>query len=149
MKILLGVDDSPHSRAALDYVKQAKWPAGTQAVVVSVARPAVGAYTEVYAPGGALNDSMLEEQVRYHQELASKAEQELQGSGLETEARVLSGDPREVLVEAARAVRADLVVVGSHGRSGLAKLLMGSVAAHVVAHAPCNVMVVKLAAEAK
>ena len=36
-----------------------------------------------------------------------------------------------------------------HGRSGLAKLLMGSVAAHVVAHAPCNVMVVKLAAEAK
>ena len=38
---------------------------------------------------------------------------------------------------------ADLVVVGSHGRTGLGKLLMGSVASHVVSHAPCTVMVVK------
>jgi hypothetical protein len=45
----------------------------------------------------------------------------------------------------ARAERSDLVVVGSHGRSGLSRLLIGSVASHVVIHAPCSVLVVKTA----
>jgi nucleotide-binding universal stress UspA family protein len=53
------------------------------------------------------------------------------------------GDPREGIVHAAETERADLVVVGSHGRTGLQKLLIGSVAAHVVTHAPCSVVVVK------
>jgi nucleotide-binding universal stress UspA family protein len=56
---------------------------------------------------------------------------------------VLQGDPREMLIEEARSERADLVVVGSHGRTGLDRLLMGSVASHVVTHAPCSVLVVK------
>jgi len=57
------------------------------------------------------------------------------------------GDPREALVLAAESDQADLVVVGSHGRSGLTKLLLGSVASHVVTHAPCNVLVVKMRAK--
>jgi nucleotide-binding universal stress UspA family protein len=79
------------------------------------------------------------------QDLVSNAERTLQGAGLSTQAMVLDGDPREALVEAAKSERADLLVVGSHGRTGLAKLLMGSVASHVVAHAPCTVTVVKRA----
>jgi nucleotide-binding universal stress UspA family protein len=54
------------------------------------------------------------------------------------------GDPREAIVEAARKTGADLVVVGSHGRTGIGKLVLGSVASHVVTHAPCSVLVVKL-----
>ncbi len=57
---------------------------------------------------------------------------------------MLQGDPREALVETARLEEADLLVVGSHGHTGLAKVVMGSVAAHVVGHAPCSVLVVKL-----
>jgi nucleotide-binding universal stress UspA family protein len=53
------------------------------------------------------------------------------------------GDPRSVLIEAARREKSDLLVIGSHGRSGMAKLLLGSVASHVVGHAPCSVLVVK------
>jgi len=49
-----------------------------------------------------------------------------------------------VLVDVARREGIDLLVVGSHGRTGLGKLLMGSVAAHVVGHAGCNVLVVRL-----
>ena len=79
-----------------------------------------------------------------HQELATGAENTLLGVGLTTEAKVLQGDARTALVDAAHTERADLVVVGSHGRTGLAKLFMGSVASHVVTHAPCSVMVVKL-----
>jgi nucleotide-binding universal stress UspA family protein len=56
---------------------------------------------------------------------------------------MVPSDPRDALVDTAKDLGADLVVVGSHGRSGLKKLLLGSVATHVVTHAHCNVLVVK------
>jgi nucleotide-binding universal stress UspA family protein len=49
-----------------------------------------------------------------------------------------------VLEETVAVEHADLLVVGSHGRTGIKKLLLGSVASHVVAHAPCPVLVVKM-----
>ncbi|MBI1797477.1 MAG: universal stress protein [Candidatus Eisenbacteria bacterium] len=144
MKILLGVDDSPHARAAVEYVRTMQWPKPTRVTVLSVVRPLVTAYVEAYAPLPHTIDEAEAEQMSWHQETASDAERVLRGAGFETEAKVLRGDPRDVLVEMAKAERADLVVVGSHGRTGMAKLLLGSVASHVVTHAPCNVMVVKL-----
>jgi nucleotide-binding universal stress UspA family protein len=146
MKLILGIDDSPHSRAALEWVRKAAWPAGTRALVVSVVRPLVSAYTEAYAPATPALDEAWNEQLRFHGEITAVAERELRSAGLDTSAKVVQGDPRTALVEAARDEHADLVVVGSHGRTGLAKLIMGSVAAYVVAHAPCSVLVVKLPA---
>jgi nucleotide-binding universal stress UspA family protein len=144
MKILIGADDSPHARAAIDYVKRARWPEGTEVFVVSVARPSVAVYTEVYAPGPAFADRVMEEQVRFCEEIANSAKSELAAAGFKVDTRILQGDPREALIDAAKAVGADLLVVGSHGRSGIARLVLGSVASHVVSHAPCNVLVVKL-----
>jgi len=144
MKIVIGVDDSPHSRAAIDYLKRMRWPAGTEVAVLSVAKPAIIAHTLVDAGGIGYMKAYEEEQVQEHQELAARVEREMQDVGFKTTARVLTGDPREAIVEAARAEKADLVVLGSHGRTGFDKLLMGSVASHVVTHAPCSVLVVKL-----
>ena len=143
MRILIGVDDSAHSNSAVEYVKQAKWPEGTKMFVLSAVRAPVMVNAEVYAPGPYVSDQAFEEAIQYGQELTARVEQELRTAGFETEARVVQGDPRVVIVDTARAVGADLVVVGSHGRSGLAKLVLGSVASHVVSHAPCNVLVVK------
>lgn len=64
--------------------------------------------------------------------------------GVEVEQRIVEGDPGDVLV--AQSQDADLVVVGSHGRSGLKAALLGSVSRHVVSHAACPVVVVKAAA---
>ncbi|BDG09576.1 hypothetical protein AMPC_26890 [Anaeromyxobacter paludicola] len=69
-------------------------------------------------------------------------------AGLEADALLLPGFPDEALVEAARAQDADLLVVGTHGRRGPARLLLGSVAARVVATAPCPVLVVRPAGPA-
>lgn len=66
--------------------------------------------------------------------------------GLEAEAVLLTGFPDEAIVEAARRLEADLVVVGTHGRRGAAHFLLGSVAARVVATAPCPVLVARPAA---
>jgi nucleotide-binding universal stress UspA family protein len=143
MKILIGIDDSSCSRAALEFIRKSPWATKAQVIVVSAVRPAVMAYSEMYVPPAEAVEELLEEQKLVHQELVSQAEKDLRRSGLATEARVLVGDPREAIIETAKAEEVDLVVVGSHGRSGLPKLLMGSVASHIVTHAPCSVLVVK------
>lgn len=144
MKVLIGVDDSRHARAALDYVKAAPWPRGTTVHLVSVARPALAAATEIYAPAPEYMEKVQEEQIKLSHDVVNKAKEHLAGSDFAVETHVLTGDPREGLLDTARGVGADMIVVGSHGRAGLSKLLMGSVASHIVTHAHCNVLVVKL-----
>ncbi len=62
---------------------------------------------------------------------------------VEYEHRLLLGDPAEMIVQLAEQEKADLIVMGTHGRSGLSRLLMGSVAEAVVRQAPCPVLTVK------
>lgn len=55
-----------------------------------------------------------------------------------------TGDPAEQIVLAAIEREADLIVVGSHGRAGLARLVIGSVARSVLVHAPCSVLIARV-----
>jgi nucleotide-binding universal stress UspA family protein len=63
--------------------------------------------------------------------------------GVRARAVVLEGLPFEQIAREARRCRADLIVIGTHGRTGLARLLLGSVASRVLAHAPCPVLTVR------
>jgi universal stress protein A len=56
---------------------------------------------------------------------------------------VLMGIPADVIVRTARTRRADLIVMGTHGRSGFSRFLLGSVASRVVATSPCPVLTVR------
>jgi len=143
VKIVLGVDDSAGSDRAVEWLIDAHWPADTHVVVASAARPLVGAYVDVVVPSAAWSHDVQEEQGRFHAEVAARAAGRLRDAGLAVDACAPLGDPREVLCDVAREQHADLVVVGSHGRTGLKRLVLGSVASHVVAHAPCTVVVVK------
>jgi nucleotide-binding universal stress UspA family protein len=143
VKIVLGVDDSPCSQRAIEWLAGVPWPQGTRVTVVSAARPLVGAYVDVVVPASAWSQDVQEEQLRFHAEVAGRAADKLSAAGLATDEAAPLGDPREVLCELARTLRADLVVVGSHGRTGVSRLVLGSVASHVVTHAPCTVVVVK------
>jgi nucleotide-binding universal stress UspA family protein len=64
-------------------------------------------------------------------------------AGVRAKALLLEGVAAQGIGRAARSHRADLVVIGTHGRTGLAKLFLGSVAAHVLASAPCPVLTVR------
>lgn len=64
-------------------------------------------------------------------------------AGVRAEVRVAEGHPSEEILRAAAEWSADLVVMGTHGRSGLAHLLLGSVAERVIRHASCPVLVVR------
>jgi nucleotide-binding universal stress UspA family protein len=63
---------------------------------------------------------------------------------IRTDHILLEGDPASEIVNFARESSSDLIVMGTHGRSGLERLLMGSVAEKVMREAPCSVLVVKL-----
>ncbi len=141
MNVLIGIDDSTFSRAAIEHVKTMAWPAGTKFHVISASAPVFVGPGEAAAPGAIAE--IIEQQERFHRDLADKAAASLKAAGFQAIARMVPADPRGALVDAAKSLPADLVVVGSHGRSGLTKLLLGSVATHVVTHAPCSVLVVK------
>jgi nucleotide-binding universal stress UspA family protein len=148
MRILIGVDDSPHAQAAVEHVKRMTWPEGSSVLVLAAVQPMVGAYLEAYVPAPDYALQIEEDQMQHARELVERGERELRSAGLTVEARAVRGDPREALIDTARNERSDLIVVGSRGRSGLSKLLIGSVASHIVTHAPCNVLVVKTRAGA-
>ncbi len=89
----------------------------------------------------------LEDSVRHDAE--AQAEALRAGAGklhLSIETRILSGLPFPTICEVAARERADLIVIGSHGRTGLARAMLGSVAERVVRHASCPVLVVRAAA---
>ena len=64
-------------------------------------------------------------------------------AGVRAKSILLEGVPHEQIARTARRQRADLVVMGTHGRTGLAKIFLGSVAGRVIAIAPCPVMTVR------
>ena len=143
MKVIIGIDDSPFSRTAVDYVRDAPWPANSRFIVLSAAPLETVAYSVMDVGAVSLVQEVQKEQVTKHREVVAHVERELRGVGLATVGRVERGDPGEVIVNAALSEGADLVIVGSHGRTGLRKLVLGSVAGHVVTRAPCSVLVVK------
>ena len=141
VKILVGVDESLFSQAALDWVKRVPWPPGTSIRVVSASPPVFVGTEEASAP--AVVAQLIQDQNRMHTEIAGRAARALEASGWTVEPVMIAGDPRSTLVEEARKIGADLLVVGSHGRSGLSRLVLGSVASYVASHAPCSVLIVK------
>ena len=141
MKVLVGVDHSACSDAAVAHVAGAAWPEATTFLVVSAAAPILIGPGEVAAAEAI--SRLMEEHEKHHKEIAELAAARLRKAGLTTEARLALGDPRTALVDVARAEHVELIVVGSHGRTGIKKLLLGSVASHVVTHAPCNVLVIR------
>ena len=141
MKVLLGIDESERSSALIRFVTETAWPKSVRFLVLSASPPIfLGAGEAV--PGDQLA-KILEQEERRHAEIAGRAAARLRKAGLAAEARTVRGRAQMVLVDAARSENADLVIVGSHGRTGLGKLFLGSVASHVVTHAPCSVLVVK------
>lgn len=68
---------------------------------------------------------------------------DLSKEGVAMETSVLFGNAADIIISACTEKKADLVVVGSHGRHGAKKFLLGSVSSKVVEHAPCDVLVVK------
>jgi nucleotide-binding universal stress UspA family protein len=69
----------------------------------------------------------------------------LHADGVSVDYEILEGSPGEAIVDEAEGLAADMVAMTTHGRTGLGKLLLGSVAAYVVGHATCPVLLTRVA----
>jgi nucleotide-binding universal stress UspA family protein len=143
MKILLAIDKSKYSEAAIEEVAKRAWPAGSTLRVLSVVEPLPVPASELWYDNRGSLDAAEREMRKNLTELTRTSAAELRRRNLKVESAVRDGHPRTTIVDEARKWRADLIVMGSHGRTGLTRLLLGSVAQYVVSHAPCSVEVVR------
>jgi len=77
------------------------------------------------------------------QAYAEKAKQRAEASGIKVQVFVREAETWQTIIDMAADKKADTIIMGSHGRTGLKRLLMGSVTEKVIGHAPCPVLVVK------
>jgi nucleotide-binding universal stress UspA family protein len=146
MKILLAIDDSKFSEACLQTVITQFQPRDAELRLVHVVVPPAVAAPPQMAQGYAPE---LEPQIKAARELVERAALKLRAAGFKVDSRVEEGDVRVRIIDSAAEWRADLIVVGSHGRTGLARFLLGSTAESVAHHAPCSVEIVRGEPEAK
>src|SRR5215216_5169245 len=143
MKILLAIDDSQNSEAAVETVAARPWPPGTTVRVLSAVENIVVPAAELWYDAGGDLEKARQELTRRAEQLTAHVAEQLAAKGLAVETAVRHGDPRSAIVDEAKEWSADLVVIGSHGRTGIRRWLLGSVAQSVVGHAPCSVEVVR------
>jgi nucleotide-binding universal stress UspA family protein len=137
-RAVLGVDDSDFSRAAESVV--AEWPifAKVAIEVTHVAQTALP-WTVALGPGVPVPPEIGADEY----EMVGSAIRRLKQAGRHAFGRMIVGDPAVGLLQTAELAQADLIVVGTHGRSGLTRAVFGSVARNVMLHAPCSVLVVR------
>ncbi len=88
-------------------------------------------------------ENIAEQEMKEAEKSAKAVKDAAQKEGISVKAFVLSGKPSDAIIQTAREKRAGLIVVGSHGRTGVERLLMGSVAERVIVLSECPVLVVK------
>ena len=128
-------------------------PAFRRALELAMANAAALWIVHVAAPPGPLSpDGFVLPRIYEEMELAirSDAQKRLRTLlsrarrlGVRARALLLKGAPHEAIVRAARGHRADMLVLGTHGRTGVARFFVGSVAARVVAASACPVLTVR------
>jgi nucleotide-binding universal stress UspA family protein len=97
--------------------------------------------TELYAEAPAAVEDLIRKAREYTAAVKKKAEEE----GVPVETFIGEAETWEAIVKAAKEQAVDMIIMGSHGRTGLRRLLMGSVTEKVIGSAPCPVLVVKSA----
>jgi nucleotide-binding universal stress UspA family protein len=143
MKVLLAIDNSEYSAEASKEVATRPWPPKTIVRVLSVVEPITPPAAELWYDAGGNLERVQQEMTKRATELIKNTAEKLEGKEFAIETAVRVGDARSEIVDEAGDWSADLIVLGSHGYSGIKRLLLGSVALSVVSHAPCSVEVVR------
>jgi nucleotide-binding universal stress UspA family protein len=148
MRVLLAVDGSACSEAAVQTVIDRFRPEGAHVKVLH----AVEWMREMplcfqYAYGPAAGEDVVKcrnDSFERARDMVERVSAQLELKGFSTSVSTPDADPRHAIVETARDWPADVIVIGSHGRKGFDRLLLGSVAESVVRHAPCSVDIVRV-----
>lgn len=137
VRIVIGVDGSPGADAAVRSVAQRSWPSDTRVYIVVVIDPVLAAailWRETYGPARDVQERA--------QALVEAVVERLREAGLAASPHILTGNPKQVLIEATERWDADCIFVGARGLRGIGRSFLGSVSTAVSSRSRCSVEVV-------
>ena len=144
MNVLLAIDGSESAALAVDLVRDLAWPADSEIVVAESVETGAGMYGGPWPVPVVIRTDRIEAEARARaSRVVGEARKRLVRPNLKVAATVLRGRPATAIVDQARKMRADLVVVGSRGQGAIESMILGSVSAEVVDQAPAPVLVAR------
>jgi len=144
VRIVIGVDGSDASAAAVQEVASRNWPARSEVRIITVTDPLEPGLMGIIPPVRDFVNESNQEDKEWLKKLLHKSYEEFKTSNLRVSTEILEGDPRRDLAKAAEEWNADCIFVGSVGfNSRLERFVLGSVSATVAARAHCSVEVVR------
>jgi nucleotide-binding universal stress UspA family protein len=145
-RVVLAMDESETAGKALDAAAVFPFPVGTGITVANVVRP-YDPYPGLVPEDlpGFRQEVKAERETRHRKatRLVDLARTRLEEAGKHVECMVCEGDATGELLTVAEEARADLIIAGARGVSAIQRLLTGSVADRLIAHAPCSVLLVR------
>ncbi|RKY21063.1 MAG: universal stress protein [Planctomycetota bacterium] len=141
--ILCPVDFSEHSRSALDQAEELARALGAQLVMLHVVAPVL--YPVAFGAAPLTTENFEERAKQAAEQELQKVVAEVSERGVPCSSLVGAGSPSQRIVELVKTNAIDLVVMATHGHTGLKHALLGSVAERVVRHCACPVLTVKVA----
>ena len=144
LRLLIGVDNSPHSNAAVEAVSRRDWPQGTGVRLLAVVDTVIAISPDPSQPSilkwiDVGNEENWDEVRQIFQPSADK----LRAAGLDAGVMIRRGNPTDELLDEAESWGADCIFLGPQGTRGIDRLLLGSVSSAVSARAHCSVEVVR------
>ena len=142
MRVLVPIDGSECSKAAVDYIKERPWNKEDTFLLVHVVEPIPVDIGIAYIPAAYTPDDGAA--FTQSEALLQVVQGDLNSAfANKIETKVIAGPAKAEIVDLAQEWKADLIVMGSHGRKGFNRLLLGSVTEDVMKSSPCSVTVVK------
>lgn len=144
MKVLIAIDEASFANAIAEFVNTHKWDEGTDFKVLSVVEPLKVGNLMAVLPGPVL-DEMLEKRKDDAARLVEDFVRTISRSVPKTkiQKQVIEGFAADEIMKEVTRERPEMLIVGSHGRHGLDRIILGSVSMFLVSHAPCSVVVIK------
>jgi nucleotide-binding universal stress UspA family protein len=140
-KIMVATDGSEPARRAVDSaIGIAKL---SEAKLYAVHVIALGFYSTTHSTDSEWEKAMKEQLVKEGKEVTDYVENAGRAKNVEVESAILEGNPAEEIIDFAERNDIDLVVMGTHGITGITRVLLGSVAENVVRHSKKAVLVVR------
>ena len=142
-KILVPTDFSEFSAKAVDYALAFAGHSPTTLILLHVVEPTIYPASDQIMPVMFYPDDLQQERVRSGRRRLAQFSMETITGRVPTRIIVGTGNPYEVIIETAKLLAADLIIIPTHGHGGLRQFLLGSTAERVVRHAPCPVLTVR------
>jgi nucleotide-binding universal stress UspA family protein len=148
MRILLAIDGSESSAVATHAVAAQFRPHNAEVQIIHAIDwehiVPISLQFERGSDASRAYQALRESATRDADALVARAARQLRDAGFSASSAVREGEPRRVILDGAEAWCASVIVVGSHGKTGLDRLLLGSVSEHIARHATCSVEIVRM-----